>query len=65
MAAKSPTALDTSRNIALSRGVQAGNLKEPDMSGSQPVTNDDPAAKVLPSTFGTKAPATVKKPFGG
>jgi hypothetical protein len=63
MAAKSPTNLNTSRNIGIRMGVQASNLKEPDCQYSQPITNDDPANKVHPTTIGTKAPATVKKPF--
>lgn len=43
MAAKSPTKLNTSRNIALQKGVAPSGLKDPDVSGFAPITNKDPA----------------------
>ncbi len=58
MAHKSPTSLNTPRNIALKKGVAPNKLAEPDTSNVQPVTHP---VDTIPR--GTSSIAT-KSPFG-
>lgn len=41
MAAKSPTSLNTSRNIALRKGTLSGGFADPEMKGFPPMKGDD------------------------
>lgn len=61
MAARSPTNLNTSRNIALQKGVAPANLSQPDLSGFAPMGGNDPAEAAKPSGFGS--PPVQKAPF--
>ena len=62
MAHKSPTNLNTPRNIALKKGVAPGKLAEPETIGVQPITH--PAEKNTGSA-GSSTIVNNKSPFKG
>ncbi len=56
MAHKSPTSLNTPRNIALKKGVAPGKLAEPDTTYVQPITHPDDTVPRGTSTIAKKSP---------
>lgn len=62
MAAKSPTNLNTPRNIALKKGVASGKLAEPDTTNVAPITHPVDTVPRGTSTIAKKSPfANLRK----
>ncbi len=62
---KSPTNLNTSRNIALEKGVTPASLVQPDLEGFKPMAGDDPGQAAKPSSFGGKDGTRKPVSIGG